>query len=219
MRRMHVVIMGCGRAGTRLARRLDRDGHSVAVVDKDPTAFHLLGLDFKGRTVTGIGFDSSTLIEAGVERADAFIAVSSGDNSNIVSAIVAKDVFHVPKVITRIYDPRRAQIYRRMGIPTVAPVTWGANKLMDLLFLENTHTRDTFGNGEVELMELRVPEVISGREVRDFEAQGEIQIASIERLGAAFMPVAGTRLETDDIVNAVVLRESMEKFRRMFFMT
>lgn len=216
---MHVVIMGCGRAGTRLARRLDRDGHSVAVVDKDPTAFHLLGLDFKGRTVTGIGFDSSTLIEAGVERADAFIAVSSGDNSNIVSAIVAKDVFHVPKVITRIYDPRRAQIYRRMGIPTVAPVTWGANKLMDLLFLENTHTRDTFGNGEVELMELRVPEVISGREVRDFEAQGEIQIASIERLGAAFMPVAGTRLETDDIVNAVVLRESMEKFRRMFFMT
>ncbi len=216
---MHVVIMGCGRAGARLARRLDKDGHSVALVDKDPTSFHLLGLDFKGRTVTGIGFDPNTLVEAGVERADAFIAVSSGDNSNIVSAIVAKDVFHVPKVITRIYDPRRAQIYRRMGIPTVAPVTWGTNKLMDLLFLEATHTRDTFGNGEVELMELRVPEVLSGREVRDFESPGEIHIASIERLGAAFMPVAGTKLETDDIVNVVVLRESMEKFQKMFFMT
>lgn len=216
---MHVVIMGCGRAGTRLARRLDKDGHSVAVVDKDPTSFHLLGLDFKGRTVTGIGFDPNILVEAGVERADAFIAVSSGDNSNIVSAMVAKDVFHVPKVITRIYDPRRAQIYRRMGIPTVAPVTWGTNKLMDLLFLKATHTRDTFGNGEVELMELRVPEVLSGKEVRDFESPGEIHIASIERLGAAFMPVAGTKLETDDIVNAVVLRESMEKFQKMFFMT
>lgn len=216
---MHVVIMGCGRAGTRLARRLDKDGHSVAVVDKDPTSFHLLGLDFKGRTVTGIGFDPNILVEAGVERADAFIAVSSGDNSNIVSAMVAKDVFHVPKVITRIYDPRRAQIYRRMGIPTVAPVTWGTNKLMDLLFLEATHTRDTFGNGEVELMELRVPEVLSGKEVRDFESPGEIHIASIERLGAAFMPVAGTKLETDDIVNVVVLRESMEKFQKMFFMT
>lgn len=216
---MHVVIMGCGRAGTRLARRLDKDGHSVAVVDKDPTSFHLLGLDFKGRTVTGIGFDPNILVEAGVERADAFIAVSSGDNSNIVSAMVAKDVFHVPKVITRIYDPRRAQIYRRMGIPTVAPVTWGINKLMDLLFLKATHTRDTFGNGEVELMELRVSEVLSGKEVRDFESPGEIHIASIERLGAAFMPVAGTKLETDDIVNAVVLRESMEKFQKMFFMT
>lgn len=216
---MHVVIMGCGRAGTRLARRLDKDGHSVAVVDKDPTSFHLLGLDFKGRTVTGIGFDPNILVEAGVERADAFIAVSSGDNSNIVSAMVAKDVFHVPKVITRIYDPRRAQIYRRMGIPTVAPVTWGTNKLMDLLFLKATHTRDTFGNGEVELMELRVSEVLSGKEVRDFESPGEIHIASIERLGAAFMPVAGTKLETDDIVNVVVLRESMEKFQKMFFMT
>src|SRR5665811_2350165 len=175
---MHVVIMGCGRAGTRLARRLDKDGHSVAVVDKDPTSFHLLGLDFKGRTVTGIGFDPNILVEAGVERADGFIAESSGDNSNMVSAMVAKDVFHVPKVITRIYDPTRAQIYRRMGIPTVAPVTWGTNKLMDLLFLEATHTRDTFGNGEVELMELRVPEVLSGREVRDFESPGEIHIAS-----------------------------------------
>lgn len=216
---MHVVIMGSGRAGARLALSLDRDGHSVAVIDKDPTAFHLIGMDFKGMFVTGVGFDPNVLIEAGVERADAFIAVSSGDNSNIVSSIVAKDVFHVPKVITRIYDPRRAQIYSRMGIPTVAPVTWGIGKIMDLLFLEGSHTRDTFGNGEVELMELRIPEVLDGRPVRDFEAPGEISVASIERLGAAFMPVAGTKFEADDIVHVVVLRERMDKFRKMFFMT
>jgi trk/ktr system potassium uptake protein len=215
---MHVVIMGSGRVGARLALRLDRDGHSVAVIDKDPTAFHLIGMEFKGRFITGVGFDPNALIEAGIERADAFIAVSSGDNSNIVSSIVAKDVFRVPKVITRIYDPRRAQIYRRMGIPTVAPVTWGIGKIMDLLFLERTHSRETFGNGEVELMELQIPEVLSGRPVRDFEVPGEINVASIERLGAAFMPVAGTTFETGDIVHVVVLRQRMDKFRKMFFM-
>lgn len=215
---MHVVIMGCGRAGSRLARNLDRDGHEVAVIDKDPTSFHLLGMDFKGKTVTGVGFDSNALLDAGIERADAFIAVSSGDNSNIVSSMVAKEVFRVPKVITRIYDPRRAQIYRRLGIPTVAPVTWGINKVMDLLFLERSHTKDTFGNGEVELMEIRIPGVLAGRPVRDFEIPGEISVASVERLGRAFMPLAGTTFEEDDIVNVVVLRESMDKFRKMFFM-
>ncbi|PKQ28267.1 MAG: TrkA family potassium uptake protein [Candidatus Anoxymicrobium japonicum] len=214
---MHIVIMGCGRAGARLARKLDEEGHSVAVIDRNPTAFHLLGLEFKGATVTGVGFDPNALIEAGVERADSFVAVSSGDNSNIVSSIVAKDVFHVPRVITRIYDPRRAQIYRRMGIPTVAPVTWGVNRIMDLLFLETSYTRDTFGNGEVELMEARVPETLVGRTTGEFEVPGEIHIASIERLGSAFMPVSGTKLERDDVISVMVLRESIGKFKRMFF--
>jgi len=215
---MHVIIMGCGRAGSRLARRLEREGHSVAVIDKDPKSFHLLDLDFKGKTVTGVGFSSEALVEAGIERADAFIAVSSGDNSNIVSAVVAKEVFHVPKVITRIYDPRRAQIYRRLGIPTVAPVKWAVGKIMDLLYLERSHTRDTFGNGEVELMEFEIPHNLVGRPVRDFEVPGEIRIASIERLGAAFMPVAGTTFEAGDLVDVVVLRASMDKMAKMFFM-
>src|SRR5659263_282935 len=120
---MHVVILGCGRAGSRIAQHLTRQGHSVAVIDKNPTVFHLLGSDFKGQTVTGIGFDSNTLLEAGIDGADAFIAVSSGDNSNLVASKVARDVFNVPHVIARIYDPRRAEIYKKMGIETVAPVT------------------------------------------------------------------------------------------------
>lgn len=214
---MHVVILGCGRAGARLARKLESEGHSVAVIDKNPTAFHLLGLDFKGKTVTGIGFDPNVLLEAGIESADTFIAVSSGDNSNIVTSTVAKDVFHVPKVITRIYDPRRAQIYRRMGIPTVAPVTWGINKIMDLMYLQRSHARDTFGNGEVELMEFTASEMLAGRAVHEFEIPGEINVVAIERLGSAFMPVAGTRFEAGDLVSAVVLRESMDRFRKMFF--
>jgi len=215
---MHVVIMGCGRAGSRLARRLENQGHSVAVVDKDPRAFHLLDVDFKGKKVQGVGFDASVLVEAGIERADAFIAVSSGDNSNIVSSVIAKDVFRVPRVITRIYDPRRANIYRRFGIPTVAPVRWSVNKIYDLLFLHRSFSRYTFGNGEVELMELELHSNLAGRNVRDFEIPGEVQVASIERFGEAFMPVSGTRFEKGDIVNVLISRKSMNKYKKMFFM-
>ncbi len=216
---MHVVIMGCGRTGSRLARRLERQGHSVAVIDKDPTAFHLLDVEFKGRVVEGIGFDSEVLVEAGIERADAFIAVSSGDNSNIVSSIIAKDTFHVPKVVTRIYDPRRAMIYRRFGIATVAPVQWGVNKIYDQLFRERSFARETFGSGEVELMEFDLPGNLAGRRVSEFEVPGEVQLAAIERRGAAILPVAGTTFEQGDAVSVLVLRQSMEKFKKMFFLT
>ena len=215
---MHVVIMGCGRAGSRLARRLEKQGHSVAVIDKHPEAFHLLEPDFKGRAVRGVGFDSEVLIEAGIERADAFIAVSSGDNSNIISAVIAKDVFHVPKVITRIYDPRRARIYRRFGIPTVAPVQWGVNKVFDLLFRERSFSRDTFGAGEVELMEFELPSNLAGRRAGEFEVPGEVHVAAIERYGEGLLPVAGTVFEEGDTVSVLVLRSSIDKYNNMFFM-
>lgn len=216
---MHVVIMGCGRTGSRLARRLERQGHSVAVIDKDSTSFHLLDLEFKGRMVEGIGFDSEVLVEAGIERADAFIAVSSGDNSNIVSSIIAKDVFHVPKVVTRIYDPRRASIYRRFGIPTVAPVQWGVNKVFDLLFRERSFSRDTFGSGEVEMMEFELPSNLAGRRVGEFEVPGEVHVAAIERFGAALLPVTGTMFQESDTVSVLVQRSAMDKYKKMFFIT
>ena len=216
---MHVVIMGCGRTGSRLARRLERLGHSVAVIDKDASSFHLLDLDFKGRTVEGIGFDSEVLVEAGIERADVFIAVSSGDNSNIVSSIIAKDVFHVPKVVTRIYDPRRASIYRRFGIPTVAPVQWGVNKIFDLLFRERSFSRDTFGSGEVEMMEFELPSNLAGRRVGEFEVPGEVHVAAIERFGEALLPVAGTTFQESDTVSVLVQRRALDKYKKMFFIT
>lgn len=216
---MHVVIMGCGRVGSRLARRLEKQGHSVAVIDKDPRSFHLLDVDFKGSKVEGIGFDSAVQVEAGVERADVFIAVSSGDNSNFVSSKIAKDVFHVPKVVARIYDPRRANIYRRSGISTVAPVAWEVNKFNDLLFLQQSFARDSFGAGEVELMEFELPQNLAGRPVRDFEVAGEIKICAIERAGSALIPAPGTAFERFDIVQAAVLRTTGPKFKKMFFMT
>lgn len=215
---MHVVIMGCGRVGSRLARRLEHQGHSVAVIDKDPRAFHLLDVDFKGIKVEGIGFDAEALEKAGIQRADVFLAVSSGDNSNFVSCKIAKDIHRVPKVLARIYDPRRAQIYRRMGIPTVAPVAWATARISDLIFLKRSYSRDTFGSGEVELIEFELPPMLAGRMVREFKISGEVHIVAIERQGDAFIPVSGTTLMAGDILNVLVLRSSMGKFKKMFFM-
>lgn len=215
---MHVVIMGCGRVGSRLARRLERQGHSVGVIDKDPRAFHLLDVDFRGIKVEGIGFDSETLEKAGIQRADVFVAVSSGDNSNFVSCKIAKDHYRVPKVLARIYDPRRAQIYRRSGVPTVAPVAWATSKISDLIFLKQSYSRDTFGSGEVELIEFELPSMLAGRMVREFKISGEVHIVTIEREGGAFIPVSGTTLMKGDLVNVLVLRQSMDKFKKMFFM-
>ena len=127
---VHVVIMGCGRVGSSLAHHLERLEQSVAVIDMDPSAFRRLGDHFQGRTVTGLGFDRSTLVAAGVEEADAFAAVSSGDNSNIIAARVARETFGVQKVVARIYDSKRAEVYERLGIPTVATVPWTASRLL-----------------------------------------------------------------------------------------
>ncbi len=217
LRSMHVIILGCGRAGSRLARRLSSEGHSVAIIDKDPDAFHLLDSDFPGKKVTGVGFDSRVLIEAGIEKADAFVALSSGDNSNIVASVIAKDIFHVPKVVARIYDPRRAVIFRRFGILIVAPVRWSVSKITDILLMEGLHTRDTFGGGEVEIIEMEVGSNLDGKVVRDFEAPGEVNIICIERLGEAFVPLGGTTLEKGDRIYVAVARKSFERFKRMFF--
>lgn len=214
---MHVVIMGCGRVGSRLARRLERQGHSVAIIDKDPHAFHLLDVDFKGIKVEGVGFDAEAMERAGIQRADVFLAVSSGDNSNFVSCKIAKDAYRVPKVLARIYDPRRAQIYRRMGIPTVAPVAWATSKISDLIFFKQSYSRDTFGNGEVELIEFELPAMLVGRTVREFKISGEVHIVTIERQGGAFIPVSGTTLMAGDILSVLVLRSSIGKFKKMFF--
>ena len=119
--------MGCGRVGSSLAEQLEDQGHSVAVVDQNPEAFRRLPADFEGRRVTGLGFDRDALTQAGIEDAYAFAAVSSGDNSNIIAARVVRETFGVPNVVARIYDPRRAEVYQRLGIPTVATVRWTAD--------------------------------------------------------------------------------------------
>src|SRR5437870_6635763 len=144
---MHVVIMGCGRVGAEVTVQLAKAGHAVAIIDKRPEAFERLPPGFEAKKVVGFGFDRSTLEEAGIKEAGAFVAVSSGDNSNIVSARVAREHYHVPKVVARIFDPNRAEIYERLDIPTVASVRWTAKQIMLMLFHAREELKESLAGG------------------------------------------------------------------------
>lgn len=212
---MKVVIAGCGRVGSTLATKLSREGHAVSVVDKDPTSFERLGKTFKGTTVRGFVFDGEALRKAGIEKADAFASVTSGDNSNIVSATIAKDIYRVPKVVARIYDPRRAEIYRRLGIATVSSVSWASNEILTLM-LHTEVTRDvTLGDGEVQITRLDIPHRLVGRAVDEINVAGEIVIISITRGGKAFIPSSGAILQENDMLEVAVLTTAMPTLRRM----
>ncbi len=209
---MKVIVGGCGRVGVLVASRLGLDGHEVAVIDQDPDAFRLLGAGFGGTTHTGKIFDRRTLIEAGVERADAFVAVTSGDNSNVVSSLVAKDEFGVPRVIARIYDPRRADIYRRLGISAVSSVMWAANEIRALLGHPGLAEEKTFGDAEVRLVSVVVPPRLEGRTVRDLERIGEVVVAAVVRSGAAWVPTGREELRHGDELHVAVAASAFEHF-------
>ena len=199
---MHVVIMGCGRVGSTLAQELDARGHSIAIIDQDPTSFRKLPSTFGGRTVAGVGFDRDRLIEAGIEQADAFAAVSSGDNSNIISARVARETFNVPKVIARIYDPRRAEIYQRLGVETVASVAWTAQQMVHSItpeFAEDWH--DT--TGTVVMAPLTYSERWIGERVKRMSEESGSRIAFITRLGQSILPTNDTVLQEGDKLHVI----------------
>lgn len=209
---MHVVILGCGRVGSTLAHGLEARGHSVAVIDQDPDAFRRLGPDFAGITVTGAGFDGDVLRQAGIERADAFAAVSSGDNSNIISARVARETFGVTRVAARIYDQRRAQVYERLGIPTVATVRWTADRMLRHLVPEGNEALFRDPTSTVSIVEVPVHKDWIGRSVPTLERATGARVAYITRFGIGTLPTLTTvvqegdqifMLVTDDIVNAV----------------
>ena len=151
---MHIVIMGCGRVGSTLAHILEDRDNSIAIIDRNPEAFRRLRSSFKGERVTGIGFDRAVLFQAGIERADAFAAVSSGDNSNIIAARVARETFGVLRVAARIYDPRRAEVYERLGIPTVATVRWTADQMLRKLLPEGAEPLWRDPTGKIVLAEV-----------------------------------------------------------------
>ena len=189
---VHIVIMGCGRVGSTLAHILEDRGHTVAVVDRDPEAFRRLRPTFKGDRVTGIGFDREVLARAGIERADGFAAVSSGDNSNIIAARVARETFGVQQVAARIYDPRRAEVYERLGIPTVATVRWTADQMLRKLLPEGSEPLWRDATGKVVLAQVPVGTSWIGEPVKVLEASAGARIAFIDRLGAAIVPQAST---------------------------
>ncbi len=197
---MYVVIMGCGRVGASLAAGLERLGHEVGVVDKDGQAFRRLSPDFRGRQVLGQGFHRDVLVEAGIEKAEAFAAVSSGDNSNIISARVARETFGVERVVARIYDAKRAAVYERLGIPTVATVPWSTDRLMRMLLPDGVASAWREPTGTVAILPLPIHEDWVGRPIKELEAATGSRVAFIVRFGTGVLPRPETSVQADDIV-------------------
>jgi trk system potassium uptake protein len=213
---VHIVIMGCGRVGSTLAHILEDRGNTVAVVDRDPEAFRRLRPAFKGDRVTGIGFDREVLARAGIERADGFAAVSSGDNSNIIAARVARETFGVRQVAARIYDPRRAEVYERLGIPTVATVRWTADQILRKLLPEGSEPLWRDATGKVVLTQVSVSPAWIGEPVKVLEAKSGARIAYIDRLGAAIVPQATTVVQEGDVVHVIALESEIDQIAGTF---
>lgn len=202
---MHIVIMGCGRVGSSLATTLEEAGHSVAVIDRAATSFRRLGPGFEGQTVVGMGFDRDRLREAGVEKAHAFAAVSSGDNSNILAARVARENFGVENVVARIYDPKRAEIYERLGIPTVATVAWSTGQMMRRLLPSNVWEEWRDPGGTVILSQVVVHPGWIGHRIRYIGEATNTRIAFLTRYGEGLLPQSDTVLQDGDLLHVIML--------------
>jgi len=213
---VHIVIMGCGRVGSTLAHILEDRGNTVAIIDRDPEAFRRLRPVFKGDRVTGIGFDRDVLARAGIERADAFAAVSSGDNSNIIAARVARETFGVRAVAARIYDPRRAEVYERLGIPTVATVRWTADQMLRKLLPEGSEPLWRDASGKVVLTQVSVSPSWIGEPVKALEVAAGTRVAYIDRLGEAVVPQAGTVVQEGDVVHVIALEGELDRIASAF---
>jgi trk/ktr system potassium uptake protein len=213
---VHIVIMGCGRVGSTLAHILEDQGHSVAVIDQDREAFRKLRSGFKGKRITGFGFDQAVLIEAGIEEADAFAAVSSGDNSNVIAARVVRESFGVDRVAARIYDPRRAEVYQRLGIPTVATVRWTADQMLRRLLPEGSEPLWRDPTGAIVLAEVAYSQDWVGEKVQALEDAARARVAFISRLGEAMLPGPGTVLQEGDVPYVIATESDLERICAAF---
>jgi len=195
---MQVIVMGCGRVGISVALELQSHGHQVAIIDRDITSFRALPANFAGRTIKGVGFDLDTLREAGIETADAFIAVSSGDNSNIISARVAREKFKVSRVIARIYDPRRAEIYGRLGIPTIASVAWSTQQIIGLLKPATPALLWSDAEDAICVSTITTPTAWISKTISEIESIAPIKAISVQRAGVNMLANSELIIQQDD---------------------
>ena len=209
---MKVIIMGCGRVGTQVSQRLDEMGNEVVVIDNDERTGERLGPKFRGRVVIGVGFDREVLVKAGIETADAFASTSSSDNANVITARIARNIYRVPIVVARLYDPRRAEIYRRLGLVTISSTTWGAERIYELLTHAELDVVLNFGHGEVSLVAVDAPPRLVGRMVNQVSVPGEIGVVAITHEGQAEIPALGTEFRTGDLIHFAVHASAMSRF-------
>lgn len=212
---MKVIVVGCGRLGRDLSLSLTQEGHSVAVIDVDEAAFEKLGPHFSGQRIAGVGFDQDVLLQAGIERADGLAAVTASDNANIVTARIAKNIYHVPQVIARLHEPRRAEVYRRLGLQTISATAWSANRIVQVLTHSHFDPIVELGSGEVSLVEIEIGPSLDGRKVQDLNISTEIKVIAITRNGRAFIPSISNNFIAGDRVHIAVLQSAQTKFEAL----
>lgn len=212
---MNIMIVGCGRVGSQLALLLSQEGHNVTIIDKNPDSFKRLGAAFNGVTVSGNGFDEKLLKELKIEKQDAFVSVTSGDNTNLMASQIAKKIFKVPRVIARVYDPKRADIYRRLGLDIISGTVLVAAMIRDKI-IENRFTSYLIETGELGVIEIPVTAELKGKKVSELNITDEFLVVVIERRKRVIIPEPHTRLEIDDKVMGVVRTTSLKKVKESF---
>lgn len=212
---MKVIIVGCGKLGSDLAQELIKGGHAVTVIDVDPAAFKALGDNFVGGTIVGTGFDKDVLEKANIKMADAIVACSKSDEANALIGRMAKNIYRVPRVIARLYNPRKAEIYRTLGLQTISTTTWGVQRTMEMLKYQQLDTVYTIGDGPVGIVRVEVPALLVGKTVNDVTIVGETQVVSISRANASFIPTLGTIIQADDVLYIALHGQSREKFKAL----
>ena len=213
---MRMIIVGCGRNGSGLALALSKMGHNVTVIDSNPGSFKELGPNFRGETIEGIGFDQEVLLKAQIKKTDALAAFTSSDESNAVIARISREIYHVPKVVARLHDREKAEIYKRLGVQTLSSTAWGIQRAVDLLCYSPLHTIFSMGNGDVELVDIETTPLMEGHKASELSIPGEVNIVSITRGNKTILPTTGTALQKGDILYVAAAVSSFDRLKRLF---
>jgi trk system potassium uptake protein TrkA len=212
---MYVIIVGCGRVGSELANLLAKEGHNVVIIDRDQNSFARLGNTFNGLSLQGNGFDLSLLKQAGIEKADAFCCVTNGDNTNLISAQVAKKIFKVPKVIARVYDPRRANIYKALGLDILSGTILFASMIRDKI-VESRFSSYLIESKDLGVIEIEIKKDFIGKTIQQINLPGEFLVVAIRKIDGVIIPESQTVLKEKDMLMAVVKVGSLKKIKDRF---
>jgi trk system potassium uptake protein len=212
---MNIIVMGCGRVGSQVSQMLVAQGHVVVVIDHGDDAQTRLGSDFKGKVVHGLGFDRKVLIEAGIETAEGFVGASSSDNANIVAARIARNIFHVPRVVARLYDPVRTDVYLRLGLTTISNTSWGAERIIEVLTHGDLDVLHIFRDDGTTIVRVETPARLIGRRVSQLDIPGEVMVIAITRNVRTFIPISGTEFQDGDVVYLTVIPSAMDRLEEL----